>query len=100
MASAGCWADSAGLEIAFLPTAICENGCGAISRRSGKTNARGTGKLRVRVPGTFIGKSGRHIYFRDGERIDLEAFRNGAHRTFDVASANPDPDLCAYSWTS
>lgn len=78
-------------EIAFMPTAICENRCGAISRRSGKTNALGAGKLRVRVPGTFIGQGGRRIYFRDGERIDLEVLWNGAQRSFDVASANPDP---------
>lgn len=78
-------------EITFMPTAICENECGAISHRSGKTNARGAGRLRVRVPGTFIGQGGRHVYFRDGERIDLEVFWNGAHRNFDIASANPDP---------
>ena len=78
-------------EIALFPTAICENECGAISRQGGKTSALGDGTLQVRVPGTFIGRSGKHVYYRDGERIDLEVVWSGAHRAFDVASANPDP---------
>jgi hypothetical protein len=78
-------------EIAFFPTAICENACSAIGRRGGKTTALGTGRLRARVPGTFIARNGKHVYFRDGERIDLQVIWNGPHRTFDVGSASPDP---------
>src|SRR3569623_3549290 len=39
--------------VSFLPTAICEDGCGSRSSPGGPTNAKGEGTFRVRVPGTF-----------------------------------------------
>jgi hypothetical protein len=81
------------VEVSFFPTAICEDGCGARSFRVGKTNARGTAKFRVRVPGTFFNIRERHVYFRDGERIDVNVTWEGPGHSFAVASADPEPIL-------
>lgn len=78
-------------EVAFFPTAICGDECEAARRLGAKTNAAGSADIRVRVPGTFVARNGKHVYFRDGERIDLEVTWNGAHEQFDVSSASPDP---------
>jgi hypothetical protein len=79
------------VEIAFFPTAICEDECAARSRRGGWTDAGGEGKFRVRVPGTFLDHRNRSVYFRDGERIDLEVLWEGADRNFAVVTARPEP---------
>jgi hypothetical protein len=55
------------------------------------TNSSGAARFAVRMPGTFVDQHGKHVYFRDGERIDLEVLWNGPHESFDVASANPEP---------
>lgn len=68
------------IEVAFFPTAICESSCGAITRRPGKTRADGSGKFRVRVPGTFINSEGGRTYFRDRERIDLQVLWYGRNK--------------------
>lgn len=81
------------VEVSFFPTAICEDGCGARSFRVGKTNARGAGKFRVRVPGTFFNIRERHVHFRDGERIDVNVTWEGPGQSFAAASAEPEPIL-------
>lgn len=81
------------VEVSFFPTAICEDGCGARSFRVGKTNARGAAKFRVRVPGTFFNIRERHVYFRDGERIDVNVTWEGPGHSFAAASAEPEPIL-------
>ena len=78
-------------EVTFFPTAICEDECAARPFRGGRTNARGAAKFRVHVPGTFIDHRGRSVYFRDGERINLEVFWDGADHSFAGASAEPEP---------
>jgi hypothetical protein len=79
------------VEVAFFPTAICEDECAARSRRGGWTDARGKAKFRVRVPGTFIDQRNRSVYFRNGERIDLEVLWEGAGHSFAVVTAEPEP---------
>lgn len=79
------------VEVAFFPTAICEDECAARSRRGGWTDAEGAAKFRVRVPGTFVDQRNRSVYFRDGERIDLEVLWEGAGRNFAVVTARPEP---------
>jgi hypothetical protein len=78
-------------EVAFFPTAICEDECAARSFRGGRTNAKGVAKFRVHVPGTFIDEHGHSVYFRDGERIDVLVSWEGPGRSFDVANAEPEP---------
>jgi hypothetical protein len=78
-------------EVAFFPTAICEDECAARSFRGGRTNANGAAKFRVHVPGTFIEQRNRSVYFRDGERVDLSVTWEGAGRSFAVAVADPEP---------
>jgi hypothetical protein len=78
-------------EVSFFPTAICEDACGAWSFRGGRTDARGAAKFRVRVPGTFLDRRNRPVYFRDGERIDVLVTWEGSDDSFDLASAKPEP---------
>jgi hypothetical protein len=78
-------------EVSFFPTAICEDACGARSFRGGRTDAKGAAKFRVRIPGTFIDRRNRSVYFRDGERIEVMVTWEGADNSFDVASAEPQP---------
>ncbi len=81
------------IAVAFLPTAICEDGCGSHSYRGGRTNARGVAEFKVRIPGTFFNLRNRRVYFRDGERIDVEVTWSGPDRGFAVGSTNHDPVL-------
>ena len=81
------------IEVSFFPTAICEDGCGARTYRGGTTSARGVAKFRVRVPGTFFNIRERNVYFRDGERIDVNVTWEGPDDSFAVASADPEPIL-------
>lgn len=78
-------------DVSFFPTAICEDACGARSFRGGRTDANGAAKFRVRVPGTFFDHRDRPVYFRDGERIDVNVTWEGPGHSFDFASANPEP---------
>lgn len=78
-------------EVSFFPTAICEDECGARSFRGGRTNAKGAAKFRVRVPGTFLDHRNRSVYFRDGERIDVQVTWEGPGGSFRVSSAEPEP---------
>jgi hypothetical protein len=79
------------VEVAFFPTAICEDECAARFFRAGRTDAKGEAKFRVRVPGTFIDQRNRSVYFRDGERIDLEVTWEGAGHSFAVVTVEPEP---------
>jgi hypothetical protein len=81
------------VDIAFFPTAICEDECGARFFRGGRTDEQGTASFRVRMPGTFFDYRDRPVYFRDGERIDVSVTWEGAGRSFDVASVEPEPIL-------
>lgn len=80
-------------EISFFPTAICEDGCGARGFRGGRTNASGAAEFKVRIPGTFFNLRNRRVYFRDGERIEVNVTWSGPDRSFAVGSATPDPIL-------
>jgi hypothetical protein len=77
----------------FMPTAICEDSCGARAFRGGRTNASGAASFRVRVPGTFYNERERRAYFRDGERIEVNVTWESSDEEFDVASAEPEPIL-------
>jgi hypothetical protein len=81
------------LEVSFFPTAICEDGCGARSFRGARTNAQGKASFRVRMPGTFFDLRNRPVYFRDGERINVEVTWEGRSHSFASASAEPVPIL-------
>jgi hypothetical protein len=78
-------------DVSFFPTAICEDECGALTFVGGRTDAAGRGRLRVRVPGTFLDHRNRHVYFRDGERIDVVVTWQGADHGFAVVNAEPEP---------
>lgn len=78
-------------EISFFPTAICEDECGARSFRGGRTNAKGAARFRVRIPGTFLDHRNRSVYFRDGERIEVNVTWEGPGNSFRVADADPEP---------
>jgi len=78
-------------EVAFFPTAICEDLCSGRSFRGGRTNTKGAAKFRVHVPGTFIDHRNRPAYFRDGERIEVDVTWEGPDHTFDGAIAAPEP---------
>jgi hypothetical protein len=78
-------------EVTFFPTAICEDECGARSFQGGRTDANGAAKFRVHVPGTFIDHRGRYVYFRDGERVNVNVTWEGADDSFSSASAKPEP---------
>lgn len=78
-------------EVTFFPTAICGSKCGAPGRQGTGTNGRGSGKFVVRMPGTFVAHDGKHVYFRDGERIDVQVLWYGPGETFEVASVSPEP---------
>jgi hypothetical protein len=79
------------IEFSFFPTAICEDECSAHSFRVGRTNAQGAARFQVRIPGTFIDHRRRSVYFRDGERIEVDAIWEGVDHSFDVARAYPQP---------
>lgn len=81
------------VQVSFFPTAICEIGCGARSFRVGKTTAGGAGTFRVRMPGTFFNYRERHVFFRDGERIDVNVTWEGPNEAFAFANAEPEPIL-------
>jgi hypothetical protein len=82
------------VEIAFFPTAICESECGAVARKAGRTDADGSGRLRVRVPGYFFNAEERRTYFRDRERVDLIVIWEGPGKDeFAVGSPRHDPVL-------
>ena len=78
-------------EVAFFPTAICGSECAAASRRGARTGDNGAGKFVVRMPGAFVARGGKHVYFRDGERIELQVLWYGPQEAFEVASARPEP---------
>lgn len=78
-------------EVVFFPTAICGSECAAASRRGARTSNSGAGKFAVRMPGTFMAHGGKHVYFRDGERIDLQILWHGPGEAFEVASVSPEP---------
>lgn len=78
-------------EVAFFPTAICEDLCSGRSFRGGRTNSKGEAEFRVHVPGTFIDHRNRSAYFRDGERIEVDVTWEGPDHTFDGATADPEP---------
>ena len=78
-------------EVAIFPSAICEDACGARSFFGGRTNAEGAARFQVRVPGTFFDHRNRFVYFRDGERIDIQVIWNGPGRSGAVATADPQP---------
>lgn len=80
-------------EVSFFPTAICESGCGARNLPGGSTNSDGSGKLVVRMPGTFFNSRERPTYFRDGERIEVMVTWEGPGRSFAVGNAEPEPIL-------
>jgi len=80
-------------EVVFFPTAICGAECAAATRRGAKTNREGAARFSVRMPGSFVDKDGKHVYFRDGERIELEVLWDGPDKSFDVADADPEPTL-------
>jgi hypothetical protein len=81
-------------NVSFGPTAICEAGCGARSFRGGRTDAQGDGRVRVRMPGTFLNSRNRPQFFRDRERISVEVTWEGPHRDeFAATSAEPEPEL-------
>jgi hypothetical protein len=77
----------------FLPTAICEDGCGSRGYRVGSTDAAGAGTFKVRVPGTFFNVHERPTYFRDHERVNLGVSWEGAGESFAHADAHPDPEI-------
>jgi hypothetical protein len=78
-------------QVSFFPGAICEDECSAQSFAGGRTDGEGAARFRVRVPGTFFDHQGRRVYFRDGERIELNVVWEGPGRSFDVADAEPEP---------
>ena len=78
-------------KVAFFPTAICGSGCAGATRRGAKTSKDGAAKFAVRIPGTFVGHDGKHVYFRDGEQIDLQVLWFGSSKAFGVADADPEP---------
>ncbi|HET7445018.1 MAG TPA: hypothetical protein VFJ57_10205 [Solirubrobacterales bacterium] len=78
-------------HVSFFPTAICEDECVARTGGAGRTDARGAARFWVRVPGTFIDQRRHSVYFRNGERIDVEVTWDGKNRSFAVGSADPDP---------
>ena len=43
------------------------------------------------MPGTFVAQDGKHVYFRDGERVDLQILWYGPGKAFEVASVSPEP---------
>ena len=81
------------VEVSFLPTAICEDGCGSRAYRVGSTDAAGAGTFKVRVPGTFFNVRERPTYFRDHERVNVGVTWEGAGESFDHADAHPDPEI-------
>src|SRR6476646_3861391 len=81
------------VEISFFPTAICEDECAGRTFRAGRTDAKGGGRLRVHVPGTFIDHRHRSVFFRDGERIEVIATWESSLHDFDFAEAQPEPIL-------
>jgi hypothetical protein len=81
------------IEISFFPTAICESSCGARSFGGVRTNANGAAKFRVRIPGTFFDHRNNPVYFRDGERIEVNVTWEGPGRSFAVGYAEPEPVL-------
>jgi hypothetical protein len=81
------------VEVSFLPTAICEDGCGSRSYRVGSTDAAGAGTFKVRVPGSFFNVHERPTYFRDHERVDVEVTWEGAGESFAHAEVHPDPEI-------
>jgi hypothetical protein len=78
-------------EVDFFPTAICGSECAAAARLGARTSDGGAAKFSVRMPGTFVDQHGKHVFFRDGERIELEVLWSGAGKAFDVADATPEP---------
>ena len=45
----------------------------------------------MRVPGTFLDHRNRSVYFRDGEQIEVHMTWEGPNRSFDFATAKPEP---------
>jgi hypothetical protein len=81
------------VQASFLPTAICEDGCGSRSYMLGRTAADGSGTFKVRVPGTFFNVHERPTYFRDHERVEVGVSWEGAHHSFANATAQPRPEI-------
>jgi hypothetical protein len=81
------------VQVSFFPTAICEDGCGARSIIVGRTDAAGAGTFKVRVPGTFFNVHERPTYFRNHERVEVEATWEGADHSFARGSAEPEPEI-------
>lgn len=80
-------------EVSFFPTAICGRECAGISRLGARTNSGGSAKFFVRMPGTFVGQNHKNVYFRDGERIDVNVVWYGSKEAFATASVKPAPDI-------
>lgn len=78
-------------EVSFFPTAICGRECAGISRRGARTDSSGSAEFSVRMPGTFVAHAGKRVYFRDGERIDVQVVWYGPEETFAGASVSPEP---------
>ena len=81
------------IEVAFFPSAICEDECAGRGSRAGYTHLDGSGRFRVHVPGTFIDQHHRSTYFRDRERINVLVTWEAGPRRFAVAEAEPEPIL-------
>lgn len=80
------------LEVSFLPTASCGFECASYSRRVGFADRHGRAKLHVRVPQTFINEDGKHVPFRNHERIELEVeWTSPGEDEFVGAVAKPEP---------
>ncbi len=77
------------LQVSFFPTAICEDECSARTFSGGRTDVHGNAWFRVRVPGTFFDNRDHPVYFRNGERVEVEVTWEGSGHRFDVASAEP-----------
>lgn len=80
-------------EVVFFPTAICGNECAAASRRGGATDGSSSSEFSVRMPGAFVAKDGKHIYFRGGERLDVQVLWYGPQKAFRVAFVSPEPTI-------
>ncbi len=76
------------VEVAFFPSAICEDECGAVSRFGGRTDMHGRGIFHVRVPGYFFDAEGHKTYFLNRERIDLQVMWMG-HEKDEFAVGTP-----------
>jgi hypothetical protein len=84
------------IEIAFFPSTICENSCGAASFSGAKTDAAGKVKVRLRMPGFFY-RGKKRVPFLDHELLEVEVIWMGTsadgEEEFDIGSAYPEPEF-------